>query len=196
MKKSSLIMIFTTISFNCFLQVSSVTAQDSRQPVVQDLEFLIGTWELSFEHFDTHKPERGVISTETGKQVCEYDLTLNDKPMFITCKGELKNNKTGRIRTFQESIRYGSFVQSFERIGLFSNWPATSQELLSYDAEKRKIEIKGQLNVQDGMLERYEDIFIFNEDFSAYERKNIANFSDMPITLFNPTFNSTAKKIK
>ncbi len=174
-------------------------AQDQQRPTVQDLDFLIGKWEISFNWYDTHQPGSLPYFREKGWQICEYDLELNGTPKFIICKGELEIDSgkyLGRKREILESIRYGRFENSFERIGLYSNWPATGLEILEYDSSKSQFIIRGQLNVQKNMLERYVDVYQFNEDYTAFERTNIANFSDMPSTEYNLTMKGTGKKIK
>lgn len=169
--------------------------EGSSHSTVQDLSFLIGTWEITFEIYDTYTPGKRPVFTEKGTQTCEFDLGQDGIPMFVTCRGEVTSDH-GRTRTFQESIRYGNFACAFERVGLFSNWPATSLETLYHDPAKRTLEIRGKLDVQDGMLERYEDIYQFDETCSSYVRRNVANFSDMPVTEFNLTLAGTGKKIK
>lgn len=182
-----------------FILISIRVNAQTKVPTVQDLDFLIGKWEITFELFDTHNPTEEPLRTEKGWQVCEFDLEYNGVPMFIICKGEVEvdsGTRVGRKRQFQESIRYGRFSNSFERIGIFSNWPATSAETLSYDSITRKLVIRDNLNVQNNMLERYVDTYQFNEDYSSYKRSNIANFSDMPITEYNLTLRGTGKKIE
>lgn len=180
------------ISFPSFAQTSNTV--QAQIPKIQDLGFLVGTWDITFEIYDTHHPENGVLFIEKGRQVCSYELPNNGEPRFITCKGEVTSSK-GRIRTFSESIRYSRFSQSFERTGIFSNWPATSNEIIIYDPALRKMVIEGELEVENNMLERYEDIYLFSPDLSSYSRKNVANFSDMPITQFNLTLAGTGKKV-
>jgi len=174
-----------------------------RRPTVQDLDFLTGKWEIVFEIYDTHNPNTKPVFIEKGWQDCKYEMKLNGVPMFLTCKGQLVIDSTdednvrglGRAREIIETIRYGRFSNSFERIGLYSNWPATGQEILKYDSLQRKIMIRGTLDVQDNMLERYIDTIQFNEDFTMAERTNIANFSDMPISEYNLTLKATYKKV-
>ncbi len=184
--------------------IDSVYAQKNDAPKVQDLDFLLGKWEIAFEIYDTHNPGSEPIFSEKGWQVCGYELKLNDVPMFLTCEGELIIDSTdakrkkhlGRKREILETIRYSKFENSFERIGLYSNWPATGLEILHYDSAKRQIVIRGELNVQDNMLERYVDTYQFNEDYTYAERTNIANFSDMPITKYGLTLKATYKKLE
>ena len=181
-----------------------IAQQVKSLPTVQKLDFLTGTWEIQFEIYDTHAPDSEPIFTEKGTQTCGYELKLNEVPMFLTCRGVLVIDSTdqqrskhlGRKREFVETIRYGRFENSFERIGLYSNWPATGLETLHYDSTKRFMTIRGELRVQNNMLERYVDTYQFNEDFTYAERVNVANFSDMPLTTYNLTLKATYRKLK
>ncbi|MEQ8627559.1 hypothetical protein [Ekhidna sp.] len=172
-------------------------------PSVQDLDFFTGKWEVTLEIYDTHNPNTDPIFVEKGYQVSEYELNYKGIPMFVTTRGyleiveadEKRKHLMGRTREFQESIRYGKFESSFERIGLYSNWPATGIETMTYDSTSRMFIIRGNLNVQNNMLERYVDTYSFNEDYTYFERTNIANFSDMPITEYNLTLKGTGRKV-
>ena len=187
-----------------FVSTPSMLLGQERTPKVQDLDFLTGKWEIKFEIYDTHEPDSEPIFTEKGSQVCGYELKLNEVPMFLTCKGELvidhtdekRSRHLGRKREIMETIRYGRFERNFERIGLYSNWPATGLEVLSYDSASRQLTIRGQLNVQGNMLERYIDTYQFNEDYTEAERTNIANFSDMPFTEYNLTLKGYYRKLE
>ncbi len=188
--------------FFCILS-TSLKAQEkvAQKPTVQDLDFLIGTWDITFTFYDPRNPARGETFTEMGVKTCQYDMELNGVPMFIVCETELigkaqQEKLNGRKRKATEFIRYGPFVNTFERVELYSNWPATAIEQLDYDSLTNKFVIKGQLAVQDNKLERYEDIFQFNNDYTYYDRKNVANFSDMPTTEFNLVLIGTGKKRK
>lgn len=191
-------LITTTLSM--FLGGSMILLAQER-PKVQDLEFLIGTWEITFKFYDTHKPERGVIFTEKGTQTCSFDMPLNGVNQYITCTGELMSDDgifegKERVRTIRASIRYSSFIkETFERIGLYSNWPSTGLETFKYNPESRSMVFEGALGVQNGVREIYEDVYQFSEDYRSYTRRNIANFSDMPITEFNLTMEGTGRKM-
>ena len=178
----------------------AVAEESETPPRITDLDFLVGTWAIRFEIHDTHAPERGVIIIEEGTQTCRYDLTHRGEPQFIVCDGAVRAIEdspvlAGRARTFRESIRYNRFINGFERIGIFSNWPSHSEERVFWHPEQRVLELRGRLDVQDGLLERYEDLYTFSEDFSAYERRNVANFSDMPETLYRLTLAGTGRRI-
>ena len=182
------------------LAPSVSSAETGSRPTIKDLDFLLGDWDITLEIYDTHDPERGLLIIEKGTQSCKPELEERGEPQFITCVGEVtaaadSPYQAGRTREFREAISYNRFLGSFERIGQFSNWPSHSQEILQYHAASRTIEIKGQLPVQDGMMERYEDIYTFSEDFTSYERVNKANFSDMPVTVFNITLKGTGTRI-
>ncbi|MEM9647926.1 MAG: hypothetical protein AAF969_05555 [Bacteroidota bacterium] len=182
----------------CLLLGHLLIAQSEHQkPSVKDLDFLIGDWDISFEFYNTHHPEKGIWFTEKGNQTCYYDLDLNGEPRYIICKGEVTCDSgrfEGRKRSFMEAIRYGPFVESFERIGIYSNWPGTALERLNYDPSSRNMTIAGELEVREGK-ERYEDIYVFDENFNTYTRKNIANFPDMPISQFNLTVKGKGAKL-
>lgn len=195
--------------FRLFLAIMLVSlflnAQEKGEfPTVQNLDFFTGRWEITLEIYDTHKPNTDPIFIERGYQLTEYDLSYKGIPMFLTTKGYLEIVETdekrkhlmGRTREFQESIRYGKFENSFERVGLYSNWPATGIETLVYDSISKMFIIRGQLNVQNNMLERYVDTYQFNDDYTYYDRTNIANFSDMPISEYNLTVRGTGRKVK
>lgn len=192
---------FHSVLLITILTSISLLAQDTPEtrPTVQDLDFYVGTWEITFQIYDTHNPGQEALFTEKGTQVCEYDLSYRGVPQYIICKGQVvcdSRRYEGRTRSFQEAIRYGQFEDTYERVGIYSNWPATGLELLRYDSANARFIIKGELKVQDHMLERYEDIYQFNEDYSVYNRRNVANFSDMPITEYNLTLTGTGRKVK
>lgn len=172
---------------------ASAEKQQQPAPSISDLEFLLGDWDITFEIFDTHNPGSQAIFTEKGHQSCRYDLEFNAAPVFISCKGEVTSDR-GRTRSFQESIRYNRFLGAFERIGMYSNWPSHGVEKVYFHPEDRELELRGELTVGDGVVERYEDIYVFSEDFASYTRRNVANFSDMRANEFNLTLTGTGQK--
>ncbi len=193
MTYKKLLTFLTVLFFSCTLFAQKAESK----PSIRNLEFLIGTWEIQFEFYNTYHPEKGIWFTEKGTQTCYYDLDLNGEPKYIICKGEVicdSGRFKDRKRTFLEAIRYGNFVDGFERIGIYSNWPGTAKEYLNYDSIARAMTIQGELDVRNGK-ERYEDIYLFDEGNTSYTRKNVANFPDMPITKFNLTVKGTGKKI-
>ncbi|MEX0313004.1 MAG: hypothetical protein AB3N18_02425 [Allomuricauda sp.] len=186
-----------TFLFACSCLLTLSSQESTKKPTIKDLDFLIGKWEVQFDFYETHHPEKGVWFTEKGEQTCYYSLNLNGEPKYILCEGKLicdSGRFKGRERTFLSAIRYGNFVDGFERIGIFSNWPGTAIELLDYSPKKNQITIKGKLDVRSG-LERYQDVYSFDKTYTSYTRENVANFPDMPITQFNLTFKSVGKKM-
>jgi hypothetical protein len=175
--------------------MTTVRAQAPETPLITQLEFIIGEWDITFDIYDTHKPGSEPIFTEAGVQRCSYDLEYRGKPTFITCIGKVTSDR-GRVRNFQESIRYNQFIGSFERIGIYSNWPAHGVEQVSYDPDERELALRGELMVQDRNIERYEDVYTFSDDFNFYTRRNVANFPDMRASEYNLTLAGTDRKRK
>ena len=188
MTRLSLLSTLLTMTFIAYSQEKK--GEDLK---VQDLDFLIGKWEISFDLYNAKKPNKGVVSKEKGFQICEYALATNDEPMYIICTGEVTNEK-GRKRTFQESIRYNRFLKSFVRYGLFSHWPEQSRETLSYDPISRTLTITGTLGYSKGRIERYYDTYVFNNELTSYQRTHFTNLSDMPIMEFNKGLTGSANK--
>ncbi|MDX1460950.1 MAG: hypothetical protein R3348_07830, partial [Xanthomonadales bacterium] len=127
---------------------STVLADEASPPSISELDFLLGTWEISFEIHDTHNPDRGVIIIEKGTQTCEKDLLYRGEPIFITCVGRVTATEdspiaAGRTREFREAIRYNRFLGAFERIGQFSNWPAHAEEIVFYHPDTHSLELRG-----------------------------------------------------
>lgn len=194
LKEQPVRLEFVVIAVILLFSPVSRAQENNAAPAIQELHFLVGTWEITFEIYDTHVAGGDLLFSEAGTQVCDYDLAHNQVPTFITCKGEVTSDR-GRTRTFRESIRYSRFINAFERIGVFSNWPEHAVETVYFHPDRRTLELRGVLGVENGMTERYEDIYIFNRTYTSYSRRNVANFSDMPVTEFNLTLAGTATKI-
>lgn len=180
--------------------VSSVQSQNSikKDSAIQDLDFLIGTWEVQLTWYDTHTPGSEPEFSEKGTMVCTYELDYRGTKKFIFCKSSLytyDGRLKGRHREVLEIIQWSKFSGAFERTGVYSNWPATGIETFIFNSEERTFYLEGELGVQDGMLERYAESYQFNADYTTFERRNLANFSDMPITEYNLTMTGTGKKI-
>ncbi|MEO1135718.1 MAG: hypothetical protein AAFW68_03780, partial [Pseudomonadota bacterium] len=100
-------------------------AQDEsgdRAPVIQDLDFLIGTWDIENSVYYHYEPDR-LLFVESGTLTCRYDLLLNDEPQYITCEGKWRIDQEDRqrYRETRTSIRYNRFLGEFEQIGIYSN---------------------------------------------------------------------------
>ena len=80
-------------------------------------------------------------------------------------------------------------------LGFILTGPLTAGNWDIFHPETRTLELRGELDVQNHVLERYEDFYRFNEDFSSFAREQIGNFSDMPVSTFNLTLKGSGKKI-
>lgn len=179
------------------LLAACATAQEAipARPVITDLDFLVGDWAITLESYDTRDPSRGVIASETGTQTCAYDLVHQGEPRAITCTGELTGAPWGP-RTYQETIKYNRFIEAFERIGLYSGWPSHGVETVHFHDDSRTLELRGELAVGPAAsdIERMEDTYVFDEDYTAFTRRNVGNFPDMPVPEYNTTFTGTGRK--
>ena len=175
----------------------SAVVHSQNEPSIEDLDFLIGTWEVEFDWYDTYKPGSKPEFSEKGTMVCSYDLDYRGTKKFIFCRYSLdtyEGRLKGRYRETLEVIQWSKISNSFEKTGVYSNWPSTGIMTFTFNPSKRAIYLEGKLGVQEGMLERFAETCQFNEDYTAFERRNVANFSDMPITEFNLTMTSKGKK--
>ncbi len=191
-------MSIKTISV-ILLLLSTLFVQSQNKPTIKDLDFLIGTWEVEFDWYDTYKPGLKPEFSEKGTMVCSYDLDYRGTKKFIFCRYSLDTNEgrlKGRYRETLEMIQWSKLSGSFERTGVFSNWPATGFETFTFNPQTRTIYAEGELGVTDGKLERFAQTIQFNENYTEYQRRNVANFSDMPITEYNLTMTGKGKKVK
>ena len=190
-------MSIKTISVISLL-LSTLFVQSQNKHTIKDLDFLIGTWEVEFDWYDTHKPGSKPEFSEKGTMVCSYDLDYRGTKKFIFCRSSLDTNEgrlKGRYRETLAVIQWSKFSNSFEKTGVFSNWPSTGIMTFTFNPLKRTFYLEGKLGVQDGMIERFAETYQFNKDYTEFERRNVANFSDMPITEYNLTMTCKGKKI-
>lgn len=160
---------------------------------IRDLDFLIGTWAIRTEHFDPRNPEAGVELEETGTMTCRYDFEFNGSPAFIVCEHELTGSN-GWHRMVLQYLRYSRFTDAFQFVGMFTNWPAAARGTLHNHPEERELELRYDLEVRNA-IERGQDLYFFNDDFSEFRIEGVSNMSDMGITEFNPAFTTVGKKI-
>ncbi len=189
---ATLIMVLAT--FGTYSQ-----KKPNKESNIKDLDFLVGTWEVHFDWYDTYKPGTEPEFSERGTMVCTYELDYRGTKKFIFCKFVLdayEGRLKGRHRETLAMIQWSKLSGSFERTGVYSNWPSTGTDTFTFNPETRTMYAEGKLGVTDGMIERFAETTQFNEDYTEYQRRNVANFSDMPITEYNLTMISTAKKIR
>ncbi|HXV73653.1 MAG TPA: hypothetical protein VD713_02885, partial [Sphingomonadales bacterium] len=79
--------ILLTLASALVLAAFSAHAQETPapKPTVQDLEFLLGEWDIRTEFYDPYKPEEGIDFVETGTRSCRFDIEHKGVPMFVVC---------------------------------------------------------------------------------------------------------------
>ena len=193
MRKIELALVLTFITYTAFSQTKEAINKS-----ITDLDFLIGKWEVQFDWYDTTNPGSGPEFSEKGTMMCSYELEYRGIKKFIFCKSCLETYSgrlKGRTRETLEIIQWSKISNSFERTGVYSNWPSTGIEAFQFNPEKHTFYLEGQLGLERGERERYVEHYKFNEDYSEFTRRNIANFSSMPITEYNLTMTGKAKKL-
>jgi|GEM_PF-3324499 len=175
-------------------------AQDTEEPTptIEDLDFLIGDWEIVNHLYYHHEPDR-LLFVEHGKMSCDYDLKLNNEYRYIVCRGDWVvvegSQQVGRKRQTMDAISYNRFLGTLEEIGVYSNWPSHGANRLRLDPEARTVTAEGELLLANNVTERLQTVYSYNEDYTAYTSRNVANFSDLPITQFNRVFEGRATKV-
>ncbi|MHA7872952.1 MAG: hypothetical protein ACX939_11435, partial [Hyphococcus sp.] len=166
-------------------------------PTIRDLDFLIGVWEIENKVYYHYEPDR-LLFVEKGRQECRYDLLLDEEPQYITCEGQWRVDQDDRqrYRETRTSISYNRFMGAFEQIGVYSNWPSHGANRVTFDSETRVMFLEGELEVQDNVIERLQDKRTYNEDLTAYDVVNVANFSNLPITQFNRVYEGKGRKVE
>ncbi len=179
---------------------SPLNATDNEKvPTITDLDFMIGEWEIENRLYYHHEPDR-LLFVERGNMVCDYDLLLNGENKYIVCRGNWTviegTQQVGRTRQTLDAISYNRFLGAFEEIGVYSNWPSHGANKLQFDPDRRTVTIEGELMLSNNIVERLQTTITYNDDYSAYTSRNVANFSDLPITQFNRVFEGRAEKVK
>ncbi len=130
-----------------------LTAQEKS---INDLGFLIGTWELREDNSEEGWWEKSI---RTGRYVMDSTyIELESKAI----------SSTGKERMYRWYIHYNSKTQQFEMTSMFSNWHKVQNDVLDWDAKNRKLTIR---NGVDASEEEYHERFgeiIFDEDFNGY----------------------------
>lgn len=172
---------------------------ENTTPNIKDLDFLIGNWEIQNRLYYHHEPDR-LLFVEHGKMTCEYDLKLNGEHQYILCRGDWVvvegSQQVGRERQTLDAISYNRFLGTLEEIGVYSNWPSHGANRLRLDPEARTLTAEGELLLANNVTERLQTVFSYNEDYTEYTSRNVANFSDLPITQFNRVFEGQARKVQ
>ncbi|RDY61721.1 hypothetical protein DX873_06115 [Flagellimonas nanhaiensis] len=136
-------MLITTTSFG-------------QEKSIQDLDFLLGTWEVREDN-----KERDWWEKTTRIGVYALDSTY----IQLTSRAV---SSTGKKRTYRWYIHYNSKEQQYEMASMFGNWHKIQFDILSWDPAERKLTIK---NGPDGDSEEYHERFgeiVFDESFKSY----------------------------
>lgn len=177
-----------------------VSAEENQPaPEITDLDFLIGEWDIENRLYYHAQPER-LLFVEKGRMQCSYDLPLNGKNKYILCRANWEvtegSQQVGRTRQTLEAISYNRFARSFEEIGVYSNWPSHGANRLRHDPDKHVVVLEGTLMLKDHVVERLQTTIFYNEDYTEYSSRNVANFSNMPVTQFNRVFEGRGRKLR
>ncbi len=137
-----------------------------QERTIQDLDFLIGTWEVREDNQEKTWWEE---STRVGSYV--LDST------FIALKASAKSS-TGKERTYLWLVHFNSKARQFEMISMFSNWPKIQFDTLSWNPSIRTLTIKngGDPNSTD-YHERFGEL-VFDKDFNGYIWKGQNKYGD------------------
>lgn len=177
----------------------SARAEDkvAAPPSIRDLIFMIGEWEIENRIYDHYESDK-LLFVETGRKECSHDLSLNDEPQYIACATKWRVDHEGRKRDREtrDFYRYNRFLESIEEIGVYSNWPSHGANRVTFDPVARTLILEGELLLSGGVIERLQTTITYNEDFTAYESRNVANFSDLPVTQFNRVFTGKGRKVR
>ena len=139
---------------------------DAQEKSIQDLEFLIGTWQVREDIKDRNW-------WEEATRVVRYVLDST----FIEIDASAKSS-SGKERTYRWYIHFNDKKQQFEMVSMFSNWHKVQYDLLDWDPETRKLTIS---HAPDPNSEVYHERFgemTFTDDFSSYEWKGENKYGD------------------
>lgn len=146
MKRGSLIIVIV-------LNIQNLIAQDVS---IQDLDFLIGTWQVREENTEKTWWEK---STRTARYIM-------DSTYIELVSSAVQSN--GKKRNYRWYIHYNKKEERFEMVSMFSNWHKIQFDILKWDSKNRKLIIRNDIESHTTEYhERYGEI-IFNENFSEY----------------------------
>ncbi|NAY91917.1 hypothetical protein GTQ34_08305 [Muricauda sp. JGD-17] len=153
----------TSLTLLILLCSARLVAQEKS---VQDLEFLIGTWQVREDIKDRNW-------WEESTRIANYTLDST----FIEIDASSRSS-TGKERTYRWFIHLNDKTQQFEMVSMFSNWHKVQFDLLDWNPETRKLTIR---HAPDPSSEEYHERFgemIFSDDFSSYEWKGENKYGD------------------
>ena len=146
--------------------IGSALAQSKEAPKIQDLEFLLGKWEV---REDNHEKGWWEESIRIGSYI--LDST------HIELKASAVSS-SGKERTYLWLIHFNFKAQQFEMISMFSNWHKTQFDILSWNPTTRTLTIQ---SAEDPNSNEYHDRYgelVFNEGLSRYTWKGRNKYGD------------------
>ncbi len=157
-------MIFLTRLLFVTVFISSVTFSFAQDQSIKDLEFLIGTWEV---REDNDKKTWWEKATRIGT------YTLDSTHIQLQAQA---HSSSGKQRTYLWLIHYNDKDQQFEMVSMFSNWPKTQLDILTWNADDRTLTI-----VHNPQLEEFPQRFgqlVFSDDYQSYEWRGENKYGD------------------
>ncbi|MEQ6167090.1 hypothetical protein AAOE16_07840 [Ekhidna sp. MALMAid0563] len=153
--------------FTCLVTFGySSIAQGPSSSSIQDLNFLIGTWEVREDNKEKSWWE------ESTRKIC---YTLDSAYIELRASA---NSSGGKSRTYLWLIHYNQKDQQFEMISMFSNWHKIQYDILSWDKSNRTLTIEsGGDPGSNEYHERFGEI-VFSEDFNTYTWKGRNKYGD------------------
>jgi len=159
--------------------VALFSQEQEGEPKTSDMAFLIGTWDITADHFNVSEPG-APARPERGSKVCEFALEIAGEASYITC--ENRSVYEGKQESvYVEYINYNPYAESFEKTNFFSGWPVKVIERVAFDEATRVVEIRGRTEVENEVT-TYVEYWRFNEDYSAFDRQAWINLASMPMT--------------
>lgn len=150
------VMKFTLINLLIAISMWQWTTAYSQESTIQNLDFLIGTWEVREENADKSW-------WEETRRSAEYTLDST----YIELNSEAVSS-SGKKRTYRWFIHFNTKDQQYEMISMFGNWHKVQYDILEWDQAQRTIIFRsGGDPGNDEYHDRYGEM-VFNETFTEY----------------------------
>ena len=118
--------VLAVIAICCLFQAQPLQSQS-----IQDLDFLIGEWDLT----ETIYPGEPKEYQETGTRTCSYYLDGS----FIKCESETTVSTSGKKRTYAYHINYDAREKCFRATNFANDFPLQGQFVWYLDEENKRI---------------------------------------------------------
>lgn len=128
------------------LTLSQLASAQSNGQSIQDMDFLIGTWDV----LETIYPGTDRAFQEKGTRVCEYYL----KDTMIKCESRTNLSTSGRERVYVYLIKYNSRAENFTAINFAHDFPLHGYFRWNLDMESEEIVFNSPRSVNDDQFVR------------------------------------------